>query len=246
MRIPLLDFDAVLRRLEGLEESIITSLLERAQFPLQAEIYGATAKGLNGDENGNLLASWLAYREKREALCGLFDLPEERPFTKGLAEAEPETPASTPWALPGFEVANVTGRILEAYLSFIPAICEPGGASNPTFLVLRDIDALKLISRRIHYGSFYVAAYKYTSAPGVFAPLIRAEAEDEIERRITRKDAEDRVVERVTQKAGRLQQGLNRQVRRFVEPGLIARFYREAVIPLTKQGEVLVLLKRHV
>ena len=81
-----MDFDAVLSRLEGLEESIITSLLERAQIPAHQGDYELAPNGPIRNENGSLLVSWLAHREKREALSGLFDCPEERPFTKGLAE----------------------------------------------------------------------------------------------------------------------------------------------------------------
>jgi hypothetical protein len=110
----------------------------------------------------------------------------------------------------------------------------------------RDVDALKATARRVHFASFYVAACKFEDAPAEYTSLIRDQAATKIEKRITRKEAEDRVIERVKTKAERLQRGLNPEVRRLVAPELIADYYRDTIIPLTKRGEVLVLMNRKV
>jgi chorismate mutase len=62
-----------------------------------------------------------------------------------------------------------------------------------------------------------------------------------LEQKLTRKNVEDRIIRRVKQKVAYAQKRINKKVRNTIEPELILKFYKDTIIPLTKQGEVLYL-----
>jgi chorismate mutase len=81
--------------------------------------------------------------------------------------------------------------------------------------------------------------------PETFRRYIAERNIPELEALVTRKEVEDRIINRVYQKTIETQKGVNRDIRHVIDADLIVRFYREAVIPLTKQGEIVYLLHRN-
>ena len=228
------------------------ALLERAQFDCNNSIYLANSSA-NLKAKRSLLDAWFLKHEQTEAHFGLFLRPEERPFHAGLPDTVPDTVPDTEQKstlarqsleINNFDKINLTPSLKMEYLELVPKICSDGSDGNFELSVQKDIQALKLISRRIHFGAFHVGECKFQSDPERFMALIRARATDEINEEITRKEVEEEILRRIQEKATQIQSEPGHAVRRFVPPIQIAAFYRETVIPLTKKGEVQYLLGR--
>ena len=82
-------------QLEGLEETIITKLIDRAQFKANLVAYEAGKSGFDGAENESLFDLRLRYHEEMDAYFGRFCVPEERPFTPGPSFAKTQRHASS-------------------------------------------------------------------------------------------------------------------------------------------------------
>jgi chorismate mutase len=62
--------------------------------------------------------------------------------------------------------------------------------------------------------------------------------------KLTRQDVEHSIVERIRKKTISTQSIVNKVVRNTIDPDVIAEFYREWIIPLTKKGEIAYLINR--
>ena len=102
--------------------------------------------------------------------------------------------------------------------------------------------ALQAIARRIHYGALYVGESKFRSDPARYAKLIHAKERRGMLELLTRKDIEKKIIARIRQKVAAAQARVNRGTRHVIDAREILRFYRDCIIPLTKEGEVLYLL----
>jgi len=231
--------------LEGLEETIISKLIDRAQFRVNQVVYEAGQSGFEGEPHRSLFGIRLSHHEQMDALFGRFCVPEERPFTQPLPP--PRRTVHLPpsgLAITDFEPVNVTEAIRKAYLELLPKICRPGDDGQYGSSVEHDVYALQALSRRIHYGALYVAECKFREHPDEYGALAAMGDRPALVRKLTRKDVEERIVERVGAKVASLQTGVNTAVRIRIEPEVVTQFYRDAVIPLTKESEVRYMLHR--
>lgn len=232
-------------RLEGLEETIIHRLIDRAQFAANSVAYRPGESGFAGEPTRSLLDIRLLYQERMDAEFGRFHVPEERPFHRELPDSRrtvslPENSLR----IPDFDLVNVTGEILAAYRSFIPRLCPQGDDGQYGSAVEHDVSALQAISRRIHFGSMYVAEAKFRENPSRYRSLIASGDNAAIEELLTRKEVEANIQTRVREKVAHIQGNVNSRVRSVVDADVVLAFYRDTVIPLTRRGEVRYLCAR--
>jgi chorismate mutase len=231
--------------LEGLEETIIFKLIDRAQFCRNPSAYRPGSSGFSGAERQSLFSLRLRYQEEMDARFGRFCVAEERPFCKGLPR--PRRKVSLPptgLCIEDFNAVNVTDKILTAYLRLVPRICRKGDDGHYGSSVEHDVYALQAVARRIHYGALYVAESKFRSDPRRYSVLITNNDRRGILALLTRPGVEDRIMERIRDKVDFAQARVNRTSRQVINPDVMLRFYRDTIIPLTKKGEVLYLLNR--
>jgi chorismate mutase len=240
-----LEIDAIAARLEGLEETIISKLIDRAQFRVNRRIYLPGRSGFAGEKTRSLFHLRLMFHEKMDAQFGRFCVPEERPFFSRLPKAKrkgkiPETGLHCD----DFNAVNLMHDIVPAYLALVPRICRRGDDGHYGSSVEHDVYAVQAIARRVHYGSLFVAESKFRAEPHEFSNLVRAGNRNTIAAKLTRKEVEERIVRRIREKTRTMQLKVNRDVRHYLDPEIVAKFYRQIIVPLTKKGEVLYLMNR--
>jgi chorismate mutase len=239
------DLTNIAALLEGLEETIIFKLIDRAQFRLNPTVYRPGKSGFSGAEQKSLFSLRLWHQEKMDALFGRFCVPEERPFCKGLPKTRRKVSLpSTGLHIKNLDAINLTGKIMSAYLKLVPRICRPGKDGHFGSSVEHDVYALQAIARRIHYGALYVGECKFRSDPARYTALIRAKDRRGMLALLTRKDVEEKIIGRIRVKVAAAQAKADRGIRHVVDGREILRFYRDCVIPLTKEGEMLYLFNR--
>lgn len=240
-----LDLDRIAARLEGLEETIILRLIDRAQFRANLVVYENGRSGFEGAGDASLFDLRLRRHEEMDAVFGRFLVAEERPFTAALpASRRRVVLPDQDLAVDDFDAVNLSAEILGAYRALVPRICQPGDDGQYGSSVEHDVHALQAIGRRVHYGAMYVAEAKYRCDPPTYRRLVESGSTSELEARLTRPEVEQRILARVADKAAALQARANMAVRTAVDPLVVQEFYRDAVIPLTRKGEVLYLLAR--
>jgi chorismate mutase len=233
--------------LEGLEETIIFKLIDRAQFRHNPLVYRPGKSGFSGAARQSLFSLRLQHQEKMDALFGRFCVPEERPFCKRLPRARRAVSLPvTGLHIKNMDAINLTAKITAAYLGLVPRICRPGSDGHFGSSVEHDVYALQAIARRIHYGALYVGESKFRSDPARYAKLICAKDRRGMLALLTRKDVEEKIIARIRTKVAAAQEKVNRGTRHVIDAGELLRFYRDCIIPLTKEGEVLYLLNRAV
>ena len=242
---PELAIDAIAARLEGLEETIISKLIDRAQFRVNPRIYRKGESGFAGEKSRSLFHLRLLFNEKMDALFGRFCVPEERPFFSRLPKAKrkariPETGLH----LDNYNSVNLMPEIVDRYLELVPCICCKGDDGHYGSSVEHDVYAVQAIARRVHYGSLFVAESKFRGEPDAFSVLVRAGNRKAIVAKLTRKEIEERIVRRIREKTRTMQSNVNRDVRHYINPDVMAKFFHDVIVPLTKKGETLYLLNR--
>ena len=240
-----LDLPFIAARLEGLEETIIYKLLDRAQFAVNQCIYLPGYSGFSGESKRSLFEIRLSSQEIMDAQFGRFHVPEERPFTSNLPISRREVSLpQTELAIDDFNIVNLSEDIKKAYLTILPTLCSGGDDGQYGSSVEHDVFAVQSINRRIHFGSLYVAESKFIGSPSEYTALIRNNDKVGLMEKLTRKEVEDRIISRVFEKTCSIQMNVNKTVRRVIEPQIIVAFYQETIIPLTKKGEIKYLLNR--
>lgn len=243
MQIPQLELIAA--RLEGLEETIIHKLIDRAQFGANPVAYRLGESGFQGEPERSLFDIRLLFQERMDAEFGRFHVPEERPFNRGLPEARRRVSLpQNPLRITDYDLVNMTGAIREAYRSFVPGFCPDRDDGQYGSAVEHDVAALQAISRRIHYGAMYVAETKYCDRRGEYRVLIDRGDEASIVGLLTRPEVEANILRRVREKVAHIQARVNTGVRSLIDADAVLEFYRDTVIPLTTKGEVRYLLNR--
>ena len=240
-----LKLDIIASRLEGLEESIIHRLIDRAQWRVNDVAYIPGLSGFSGDETRSLFELRLYHHEEMDAKFGRFRVPEERPFSADLPL--PKRVVNVPET--GLHIqdpncVNLTQTIQKTYHVLLPNICPSGDDGQYGSSVEHDVYAIQAIARRIHYGALYVAESKYSAAPKEYDVLIKERDIDALMAKLTRKDVEDKIISRVKEKVKRLQAKINKAVRNAISPEPVIVYYRNFIIPTTKQGQILYLLNR--
>ncbi len=240
-----LDLSRIAAFLEGLEETIISKLIDRAQFAENLIIYEPGKSGFQGSGELSLFELRLLRQEGMDNEFGRFCAPEERPFNKNLPAPKRHVvlPDSC-LALDDCDAVNVSEKILKAYKALIPEICLSGDDEQYGSSVEHDVYALQAIARRIHFGALFVSESKFQSDPKTYMALINKRDIEGLQRLLTRAEVEEKILERVALKVEHLQSQINLAVRRRVPPEAIMTFYRNHVIPLTKEGEVQYFLNR--
>ncbi|HUV08328.1 MAG TPA: chorismate mutase [Spirochaetia bacterium] len=263
-----MDLETAAKQLEKFEDSIITAIIERAQYKANLILYEREPgePGVAGTQQESLFELWLNRWEMMESSLGGFDQPEERPFQRipfrqdlptskrahrglGSASGIGVKPENSPSIEPEikihhFESINLTAEIRRSYLELVPRICARGDDGKYGVSAVRDIIALKDMARRIHFGALYVAELKYRDNPSLMKSLIEEGKSGHLLQAITRADVEEEIVRRVEKKAAAIQTESDRRIRTFVAPDILASLYRDTIFPLTKRGEVTYLLNR--
>lgn len=230
-----LDLEICRDELEYLEGEIIGKVFDRAQFALNRRVYEGSRSSLD---------EWLTELERPYATLGRFTVPEERPFSDGLPPPRRRFQGDSALGLEEFPV-NLNDRIREAYLHFLPRICQDADDGHHGSSIEYDFMALRAISRRIHFGSYYIAAAKLHFDPDRFRPCIERGDREGIFEALTVGKKEEEVILRIGAKARRMQEAVHPfrpSWRQKVDPEAIVGFYRDAIIPLTKEGQVRYLL----
>ena len=106
-----------------------------------------------------------------------------------------------------------------------------------------DVAVLQAFSRRIHYGKF-VAEAKFLAEKEKFSALIRNNDAEGLMEALTHPAVEEKVVQRVHNKASHYGTDGSEQAVYKVQPDVIARLYKDVLIPLNKQVQVQYLLQR--
>lgn len=245
-----LDLSLIAAHLEGLEETIIHRLIDRAQFAANPTAYAKGESGFSGAGEKSLFDMRLRYQEEMDAAFGRYYVPEERPFHRDLPPSRrtvrlPESPL----AVDDWNLVNVTPALTTGYLGFLPLLCAgapgvPDDDGQYGSSVEHDVLAIQAIARRVHFGALYVAESKYRIEPEAFDSLIESDDRDGVVSRITRPEVEQRILRRVADKVDYIQATINETVRRKVDSSLVLDLYRDLIIPMTKDGEVRYLFNR--
>lgn len=244
MKSEQLNLAIIAAHLEAFEETIIYKLIDRAQYCENLRIYQTGMSGFTGEPQRCLFDIRLRYQEEMDSRFGRFCVPEERSFTKELPTPLRQVAVTeTELAIDDFDKINVTDEILKTYFKLVPELCKSGDDGNYGSSVEHDVYAIQAIARRVHYGSLYVAESKFRDNPDAFENIHTNEM-DKIIKLLTRTDVEERIINRVREKTYSAQVCINHTLRYYVDPEIIAEFYCNAIIPLTKKGEFLYLLNR--
>lgn len=252
----IITLDSVRGELIRLEETIIFALIERSQFAVNSEIYAAgetsllkqTANETNHSES--FLDFFLEKTEQLHASLGRYTSPDEHPFlidglTVPLIQAQNYPASLRPNNI------NINDRIKSIYeQKILPRICRQGSDGQYGSSATMDINVLQAISKRIHFGKF-VAEAKFLRETKKFTTLIETKDATGLMNALTHQKVEDQVVERVTIKAstyGRDPTGGEEEEdgapSYAIPPTEVGQLYREFVMPLNKDVQVLYLLQR--
>ncbi len=248
------NLNTIATRLEGLEETIIHKLIDRAQFLQNQDAYAMGKSGFadagdlpetalpeptGGSCGPSLFQIRLVYQERMDAEFGRFVVPEERPFTPALPSPKRMVHTDTS-QFAGIDLSrvSVTKELLGGYLQFLPQLCGAGDDGQYGSAVEHDVMALQAVSRRVHFGALYVGDTKFRADTEGFCSLVENGDRQAIEEKLTRPEVEERILARVAEKVAHIQSRINVLVRRKVDPELFMAFYGDLVIPLTKEGEI--------
>ncbi|KAH7337022.1 chorismate mutase [Rhizoctonia solani] len=214
-----------------LEDTIIFSLIERAQFALNPRIYERNCfdELKEMDWKGSWLEWFLKETETFHAKARRYTSPDEYPFTP---EPELPMPVLPPLKYPQIlhpNTINVNSSIMTFYTrAIIPRITrratqelamlkrsagivgddEYEDDGNYGSAATIDVEVLQAISKRVHYGKF-VSESKFRSHPADFVPHILNPNPQELLKLITKPEVEATLLDRVQRKTSIYAQELN-------------------------------------
>lgn len=240
------------------EDTIIFNFIERAQFCRNVAVYTPDAIPVPGfDRSGrrySLLEYVLRETEQLHGSVRRYTSPDEHAFFPDDLPPLVLPPITYPSVLaPCADNININSKIMNIYINdIVPGLTSPGDDFNYGSTATLDVPCLQALSKRIHYGKF-VAEAKFLAKTEQYSELIRAGDADGIMDLLTDKEVERRVLERVRRKAATFGQDITENgapqggaegSRLKVCPDLVARVYEDIVMPLTKEVEVIYLLRR--
>ncbi|KAG6708614.1 hypothetical protein I3842_06G089900 [Carya illinoinensis] len=175
MRVKLLTLDYIRHSLIRQEDSIIFSLLERAQYCYNADTYDPDGLSTNGF-HGSLVEFMAREAEKLQAQLGRYKSPDEHPF---FPEDLPEPilpPLQYPQVLhPCADLININKKVWNMYFrDLLPRLVIVGNDGNCGSAAVCETLCLQALSKRIHYGKF-VAEAKFLESPAVYEAAIRVQ-----------------------------------------------------------------------
>ena len=240
------DLTIIADRLEAMEETIISRILDRIQYKQNSAVYSTDKILLN---NASPLDYMHKLTEKIFAELGKFTVAEEKPFFKDTCLSANTADTSIvrkkePFGRNILNEINITAKIKEHYSSFVNTACETGDDNEYGSTAEADIAALTAISKRIHYGSFYVAESKFLLSPQKYVEAVKNNNENAVRDLLTRREIEEKIVSRVKKKCDKIQSAYTSKLRKKINSELIGNFYKNTIIPLTKDGETEYLFRR--
>ena len=246
-----LDLNIIRGELRRFETQIISALLNRGQYALNPEVYEIGKSGYQDySPNYTLLDVMLYEDEVNKASAGKFMQPEERPFfsstnvnnIKRKFEKMP-SPIEAKYL-----TINLTDLVLTDYLEFLPLICKSKDSDGHFGSSAEyDMTCLSILSKRVHFGTFYVSESKFQADKEEYKRLALNDDRQGIWNFLTNSQIEDQIYQRILNKADYLQKDSRLETPRhthIIEPVIIANYFRDKIIPLTKQGEVEYLMAR--
>uniref|UniRef100_A0A2C9WCI4 chorismate mutase n=1 Tax=Manihot esculenta TaxID=3983 RepID=A0A2C9WCI4_MANES len=146
---------------------------------------------------------------------------------------------------------NINKKVWDVYFrDLLPRLVKDGDDGNIGSTAICDTICLKALSKRIHYGKF-VAEAKFRANPDEYEAAIKAQDRDGLMYLLTYKKVEDAVKKRVEMKAMTFGQEVTIYCEENgsvpvckIEPSLVADLYRDWIMPLTKEVQVMYLLRR--
>lgn len=216
-----LSLDRIRSVLVRLEDTIIFSLIERAQFVHNARMYqrGAFKELQDIGFNGSWLEWFLKETETFHAKARRYTSPDEYPFSSDLPE-----PIIPPLSFPQILYPNKI-NVNPSILSFYTRTIVPRITRHATLLLAAskrakgivgdeeheddgnygsaatiDIEILQAISKRVHYGKF-VSESKFIQDPAAFIPHILKPNRSALEALITKPEVEHKLLIRLQKKA---------------------------------------------
>jgi chorismate mutase len=246
-----LTLDHIRHSLIRQEDSIIFSLLERAQYCYNGDTYDPDAFSMDGF-NGSLVEYMVKETEKLHAKVGRYKSPDEHPFFPvGLPEPW-LPPLQYPQVLhPIAESININDNVWSVYFRvLIPQLVKEGDDGNYGSSAVCDVMCLQALSKRIHYGKF-VAEAKFQAAPESYKAAIIAQDKDKLMELLTYPEVEEAIKRRVEMKAKTYRQEvvINMKEQKTepvykINPSLVADLYSDWIMPLTKEVQVAYLLRK--
>jgi chorismate mutase len=201
-----------------MEETIIFSLIERAQFMRNEAIYQPRAVTDTFDET--FLDYFLIETERVHSRMRRYTSPDEHAFFPDRIVA-PSLPLLNFPVVVKPNKLNFNDKVKTLYTEkILPGICKQGDDGQYGSSAQADIITLQAISKRVHYGKF-VAEAKFQEKPHLFAEYIRNKEYEQnschfsilvlsnellfstaaIEAALVNKAVENRLLERVHRKA---------------------------------------------
>ncbi|KAK4598670.1 hypothetical protein RGQ29_015929 [Quercus rubra] len=233
------------------EDSIIFSLLERAQYCYNADTYDHDAFSVDSF-NGSLVEFMVRETEKLHAQVGRYKNPDELPFFPADLPEPMLPPLQYPQVLhPCANSININNKVWNMYFrDLLPRLVKAGDDGNCGSAAVCDTLCLQVLSKRIHYGKF-VAEAKFRESPAAYEDAIRAQDRAQLMKLLTHETVEATIKERVEMKAKTFGQDVTVNQEEDVadpvykiKPSLVANLYGEWIMPLTKQVQVEYLLRR--
>ncbi|KAH6802999.1 chorismate mutase 1 [Perilla frutescens var. frutescens] len=233
------------------EESIIFSLVERAQFCYNAATYDPDAFTMDGF-HGSLVEYMIKETEKLHAKVGRYKNPDEHSFFRNDLPESLLPPLEYPQVLhSAADSININVRVWNMYFrNLLPRLVREGDDGNYGSTANCDTLCLQTLSKRIHYGKF-VAEAKFRATPDVYEAAIRAQDGDQLMDLLTYKTVEEAITKRVEMKTRKYGQEVamaagevNSEPVYKINPTIVAELYGEWIMPLTKQVQVEYLLRR--
>ncbi|KAK7309831.1 hypothetical protein RJT34_06886 [Clitoria ternatea] len=245
-----LTLDSIRSSLIRQEDSIIFSLLERAQYSYNADTYDHDAFFMDGF-NGSLVEYMVSQTEMLHAKVGRYKSPDEDAFFPEYLPKSLLPPLQYLQVLHhNANSININKNIWGMYFKdLLPRLVKAGDDGNYGSASVCDTLCLQALSKRIHYGKF-VAEAKFQDAPSVYEAAIKANDRKWLLELLTYETVEASVKKRVEMKAMtygqvvRINEGDVASPVYKIKPSLIANLYGDWIMPLTKDVQVEYLLRR--
>lgn len=235
-----------------LEDTVLFSLIERAQFPLNSNIYVPGAIPIPGSKLS--FSDWVLREQERiQSRIRRYQSPDEYPFFQDAMEDLILPPLAYPKILWQNNV-DVNNELKTRYVKdILPGVCptpereerKREAQENYGSAATADVTCLQSLSRRVHFGKF-VAESKFLEDPEKFVGLIEAGDRKGIDEAITNSAVEKKVLERLKLKAEMYgtDPNMDSQAPRKINVDAVVAMYKDHVIPLTKVVEVEYLMQR--
>ncbi|KAI0320522.1 chorismate mutase [Amylostereum chailletii] len=264
-----LSLESIRSILTRLEDTIIFSLIERAQFAHNPRIYqrGAFSELTALGFQGSWLEWFLNEIESFHAKARRYTSPDEYPFSSNLPGPiipalsypkilHPNSVNANPSIL-SFYTRSIVPRITHQATLALASIKRSSGVigdaeheddGNYGSAATIDVEVLQAISKRVHYGKF-VSESKFSHDPAAFIPHIQSGNTEALGSLITKPEVEQRLLQRLRKKATLYAQDFASDGEVVPSKGKIdvdgvVDLYESYIIPLTKEVEVDYLLQR--